>query len=136
MLSASFFMSIIFGFCQSGSNALLHVPSASEIEDSAVDTYLHNEHNQFDFSVESISTNHANVSRTCDFITTWQTTNPNEEIVLSMTGSINSVDWGDGTVNMNSSHVYVGLGEYTITVSGDITSFTISPGHNDKILSY
>ncbi len=59
------------------------------------------------------------------FITTWQTTTPNESITIPTTGSgyDYSIDWGDGTVQMNqtgnATHTYTDAGVYTVKILGD-----------------
>jgi len=40
-----------------------------------------------------------------------------ETVVVTTSGQPDSIDWGDGTVNTSSSHVYASPGTYTITVT-------------------
>ena len=59
------------------------------------------------------------------FVTTWQTTTPNENITIPTTGTgyNYTVDWGDGTVENgftgNATHAYVTAGTHTVSISGD-----------------
>lgn len=59
------------------------------------------------------------------FITTWETTTPDESITIPTTGvGFNyRVDWGDGTVTQghtgNATHIYAVAGIYTVKISGD-----------------
>ncbi|MDA9121450.1 BspA family leucine-rich repeat surface protein, partial [Flavobacteriales bacterium] len=77
------------------------------------------------------------------FITTWQTTTPNESITfpLSAVGGANMIiDWGDGTLGTalgdNPSHTYASAGTYTVVVNGayDKVYFNNS-GSNLNIIS-
>ncbi len=60
-----------------------------------------------------------------DFITTWETTTPNESITIPTTGGgyNYSVDWGDGNITSgltsDATHVYTNPGVYTVSISGD-----------------
>ena len=76
------------------------------------------------------------------FITTWRTTTPNESITIPTTGSgyDYTIDWGDGTIQMNqtgdATHTYVSAGDYTVKISGDFPQIYIFLGENrDKIIS-
>ncbi|MEM9338717.1 MAG: BspA family leucine-rich repeat surface protein, partial [Bacteroidota bacterium] len=59
------------------------------------------------------------------FITTWETTSPNESITIPTAGSgyNYTISWGDGTEDTNqtgdASHTYVTPGIYTVMISGD-----------------
>ncbi|WP_430966772.1 BspA family leucine-rich repeat surface protein [Spongiimicrobium sp. 2-473A-2-J] len=59
-----------------------------------------------------------------EFITTWRTTTPNEQITIPTagTGYNYTVNWGDGTTTTghtgNASHNYVTAGEYSVTITG------------------
>ena len=60
------------------------------------------------------------------FITTWQTTEANENITIptANTASYNyTVDWGDGTSSNNqtgnATHTYATAGTYTVSITGD-----------------
>ncbi|MEM6771653.1 MAG: BspA family leucine-rich repeat surface protein, partial [Bacteroidota bacterium] len=58
------------------------------------------------------------------FITTWQTTSPNESITIPTTGGgyDYTVDWGDGTVTTNhagnATHSYATAGVHTVRIIG------------------
>ncbi len=58
------------------------------------------------------------------FITTWETTTPDESITIPTTGGGYNyrVDWGDGTVTQghtgNATHIYAVAGIYTVKISG------------------
>ncbi|WP_281541387.1 BspA family leucine-rich repeat surface protein [Maribacter aestuarii] len=59
------------------------------------------------------------------FITTWQTTIPNEDITIPTTGSgyNYTVDWGDGIISTgetgNATHTYITPDIYTVSITGD-----------------
>ncbi|CAM1344933.1 BspA family leucine-rich repeat surface protein [Tenacibaculum amylolyticum] len=59
------------------------------------------------------------------FITTWQTTSPNENITIPTTGTgyNYAVDWGDGIVELgftgDAVHTYATAGTYTVRIKGD-----------------
>ena len=61
----------------------------------------------------------------CDFITTWQTTAPNQEIrILTAGEGYNyNINWGDGDVTNgatgNVSHSYSSPGVYQVVITGD-----------------
>ncbi|WP_271785161.1 BspA family leucine-rich repeat surface protein [Aquimarina algiphila] len=76
------------------------------------------------------------------FITTWQTTTDNENIVIPTTGSgyDYSVDWGDGTIETgftgNATHEYTTSGTYTVRIIGDFPRIYFNDsGDKDKILN-
>lgn len=62
---------------------------------------------------------------TTSFITTWETTTPDESITIPTTGGGYNyrVDWGDGTVTTghtgDATHIYAVAGTYTVKISGD-----------------
>ena len=68
------------------------------------------------------------------FITKWQTTSPNQIIMLStQAGPYNyNVDWGDGNTSTglttagSGSHTYLNSGNYTVTVTGTYPSFNLN----------
>ena len=69
------------------------------------------------------------------FVTTWQTTTPNENITIPTTGTgyNYTVDWGDGTVENgftgNATHTYVTAGTHTVSISGDFPRiYFVNPG--------
>ncbi len=62
------------------------------------------------------------------FVSVWETTTANETITLP-TPTNYEVDWGDGTVTINTnSHEYGSIGEYTITIEGNINDFAFNAG--------
>ncbi len=84
----------------------------------------------------------------CDteaFITTWQTTSPNESITIPTAFYCNcnyTVNWGDGNTTSNhtgdASHVYDTPGIHTVAITGDFNAIYMagSPLENrEKILS-
>ena len=79
------------------------------------------------------------------FITTWQTTAPNETIMIpTVSGETYnySIDWGDGSPvefannAASPSHQYVSAGVYTVTITGFFPRIRFAnTGDKDKILS-
>lgn len=74
------------------------------------------------------------------FITTWQTTTANEEIIIPTKGSgyNYAVDWGDGIVSTNqttdATHTYANPGYYTVKISGDFPRiYFFNSVHSQKI---
>lgn len=73
------------------------------------------------------------------FISVWRTTSPGETITLpylalgTYTGTI---DWGDSSTDINSyanrTHTYASPGDYTITITGDVTGFRFN-NSGDKL---
>ncbi len=64
------------------------------------------------------------------FITTWETTMANEEIVFDINPDFTydyTIDWGDGTIEDNQTtagtHTYATVGTYTISISGTLPTF-------------
>ncbi len=59
-----------------------------------------------------------------EFVTTWQTTTPNESITIPTTGTGYSytVDWGDSSTSTaqtgNATHSYATAGTYTVKITG------------------
>ena len=79
---------------------------------------------------------------TDDFITTWQTTTPNESITIPTTGGGYNydVDWGDGNITTNNTgdatHNYVSAGTYTVAISVDFPRIYFNnTGDKSKIMS-
>lgn len=77
-----------------------------------------------------------------DFITTWQTTTPNESITIpTRGGGYNySVNWGDGNTlsgyTGDATHTYATAGTYTVTISGTFPRIYFSGlGDKDKIIA-
>ena len=70
-------------------------------------------------------------STTGAFVTTWETTAPNESITIPVGGSssIYTINWGDGTVNTNVSgnqtHQYAALGNHTVSISGNFSKIAL-----------
>ena len=68
------------------------------------------------------------------FITTWETTTPDESITIPTTGGGYNyrVDWGDGTVTQghtgNATHIYAVAGIYTVKISGDFPRIYFNNG--------
>ncbi len=76
------------------------------------------------------------------FVTTWQTTSPNESITVPTTGTgyNYTVDWGDGTVDTvttgSAIHSYTIPGIHTVAISGDFPRIYFNnTGDKDNILS-
>ena len=75
------------------------------------------------------------------FITTWETTTPNESITIptGFGGSFNyDVDWGDSSNTLgatgNTTHTYVDPGVYTVTITGTFTRIYFNnTGSKNKI---
>ena len=76
------------------------------------------------------------------FVTTWQTTTPNEQITIPTIGvGYNyTVNWGDGSIDTNvtgnTSHTYASAGNHTVTITGDFPRiyFNDVAVDKDKIL--
>ncbi|MEM8509793.1 MAG: BspA family leucine-rich repeat surface protein [Bacteroidota bacterium] len=72
------------------------------------------------------------------FVTTWQTTAPNESITIPTTGSgyNYSVDWGDGTVATNqtgnTTHEYANAGSYVVAIAGDFPAINFSASTSEN----
>ena len=71
------------------------------------------------------------------FITVWKTVTPNEEIKIGINPSFiasyyYTIDWGDGTVEVNQSnspsHVYAYPGNHTVTITGGFPAMK-TPGN-------
>ncbi|MCA0153958.1 BspA family leucine-rich repeat surface protein [Winogradskyella vincentii] len=85
------------------------------------------------------------INNTCEFITTWQTTEANEEIIIPTwppeTYDYN-IDWGDGNVTLgatsHASHIYATPGIYEVTITGlfpSINHGAVSPNSGLNLLS-
>lgn len=84
---------------------------------------------------------------TLAFVSTWQTTAPNETITLPYEAAgtySGTIDWGDGTTDINDfsnkSHTYDDIGTYQIIIQGETTGFNfytsgLSGSDSFKILS-
>jgi len=73
----------------------------------------------------SKSSNYRSLNNTCAFITTWQTTVPNEDVTIGVSGAgLNyNVDWGDGTIetgltNNTATHNYATPGIHEVVITG------------------
>ena len=68
------------------------------------------------------------------FITTWETTTPDESITIPTTGGGYNyrVDWGDGIVTQghtgNATHIYAVAGIYTVKISGTFPQIYFNNG--------
>lgn len=76
------------------------------------------------------------------FITTWETTSPNETITIPTTGDnyLYTVNWGDGMETnghtADATHEYATSGIYTVTIAGDFPRiFFNNTGDRNKIRS-
>ncbi|MEL0454879.1 BspA family leucine-rich repeat surface protein [Flavobacteriaceae bacterium SZ-1-7] len=71
----------------------------------------------------------------CDFITTWQTTTANEEISIPLSGTISSIDWGDGIVTTDGvpTHTYVNSGYYQVIISGQLNQIDMGSDSIDAL---
>ncbi|TXD49049.1 BspA family leucine-rich repeat surface protein [Polaribacter sp. IC073] len=71
------------------------------------------------------------------FITTWETTSPNEVVKIPLSGSY-TIDWGDGTTESltdTAEHTYTTAGSYDVSINGAATKidFKSLPHSKDKI---
>ena len=80
----------------------------------------------------SLVSAHADTPSATDaFITTWETTAPNESITIPVGGSSSTytINWGDGTVNSNASgnqtHLYAALGNHTVSITGNFSKIAL-----------
>ena len=76
------------------------------------------------------------------FITTWETTAPNESITIPTLGGGYNYDvaWGDGNTstsqNGDATHVYANAGTYSVSITGDFPRIYFNDsGDKDKIQS-
>ena len=87
-------------------------------------------------SEKAESTGSLGESKTGDmpFVTTWQTTSPNESITIPVGGTIGTyaVSWGDGSTSANvigdQVHAYEDAGTYTVAITGNFEQIHLS-GH-------
>ena len=74
------------------------------------------------------------------FVTTWETTTPDESITIPATGTY-TIDWGDGTVNPSvtgtQTHTYVSAGNHTVYILGGLQSISLAddPANAAKLQS-
>ena len=64
------------------------------------------------------------------FVTTWETTAANEDILIPLTGSDMAITWGDGTADTGLStgqhtHAYGTAGNHTVSISGGLERITM-----------
>ena len=63
------------------------------------------------------------------FVTTWETTSAHEPITIYASGTY-TIDWGDEIIDENVTgpkmHVYADAGNYTVAISGDLESISLS----------
>ena len=68
------------------------------------------------------------------FVTTWRTTADSDTITLPINGSGMTVVWGDGQadtgISAPANHTYTTAGDYTVQVTGGLTTFNLN-GHAD-----
>ena len=68
------------------------------------------------------------------FVTTWQTTGANETITIPATGTYD-IAWGDGmtgsSVTGSQSHTYAAPGDYVVSISGGLQSFSLASNFAD-----
>ena len=61
------------------------------------------------------------------FITTWNTDSDNQTITIPGTGRACNIDWGDGTVHLDTycrrTHTYAEAGTHTVLISGGLERF-------------
>ena len=61
------------------------------------------------------------------FITTWMTDAANQTVTIPGTGHACNINWGDGTVHLDTScrqaHTYAEAGTYTVSISGGLERF-------------
>ena len=77
------------------------------------------------------------------FVTTWQTTSPNEPITIPVGNAtgVYTVDWGDGSTSANltgdQSHAYGDAGTYTIAITGNFERIRLNgdPDNAPKLQS-
>ena len=76
------------------------------------------------------------------FVTTWETTSPNQSLTIPTTGPGYNydVDWGDGNItnnhNGNASHNYSSPGMYQISITGSFPRiFFLGATDKDRIIS-
>ena len=76
-------------------------------------------------------------STTGAFITTWETTSPNESITIPVGGFSGSytVNWGDDSTDANVSgdrvHLYSTLGNHTVIISGNFSKIYLGGDQNN-----
>ena len=69
-----------------------------------------------------------------DIVTTWQTTNINDTIIIPGTGTY-MVDWGDNSTTSETdiaTHQYASPGTYTIRISGELDRFWLGDSNSNS----
>ena len=70
------------------------------------------------------------------FITTWNTTSADQNIIINFVGSGMNITWGDGTaetgVEGSQNHTYAKAGSHPVSVTGGLTGLTL---HRTEYLS-
>ena len=70
------------------------------------------------------------------FVTTWRTTAANQTVTLPVGGSGITISWGDGQTSENVSgrtaHTYATAGNYTVSVTGGLTSISLRTASEDN----
>ena len=70
------------------------------------------------------------------FVTTWRTTDANQTVTLPVGGSGITISWGDGQTSENVSgrtaHTYATAGNYTVSVTGGLTSISLRTASEDN----
>ena len=73
------------------------------------------------------------------FITTWTTAEANQAILLPVSGSGITINWGDGAtvtgVSGPQSHTYGSAGNWTVTVTGGLERFHLNKSQSSALLS-
>ena len=95
-----------------------------------------------DFSLSVRAVRNFSVINESSFVTTWQTTAPNEMITIPTAGSgyNYNITWGDGSATTgqtgNVSHTYTTAGNYTVVISGTFPRiYFLGSPDKDKIIS-
>ncbi len=74
-----------------------------------------------------------------DFVTTWTTAEANQAILLPVSGSGITINWGDGAtvtgVSGPQSHTYGSAGNWTVTVTGGLERFHLNKSQSSALLS-
>ena len=55
----------------------------------------------------------------------WTATANETKTLYAITGNGFSINWGDGTTDSNSSHTYASAGNYTVLISGTVSSLDL-----------
>ncbi len=85
----------------------------------------------------TVSASATTYSTTGAFITTWETTSPNESITIPVGGFSGNytVNWGDDSTDTNVSgdrtHLYSALGNHTVIISGNFSKIYLGGDQNN-----